>query len=468
MNPTILEALKDIIGEDWIITDNDSKQSYLYDEMELNERPVANLNSVVVKPSGAEEISQIMKLATIHRIPVVVRGGGTGLCGGAIPVYESIVLSMERLNKVLEIDEKNMMAVLEAGVTLAALLETLKKYKGLSFPVHPGDEAAHMGGMAATNAGGARAVRHGIMRNHIKGLEVVLPNGEILKLGGKLLKDNAGYSLMHLIMGSEGTLAVITKVILRLYPEERATATVAATFGDISNASKAVLDLLKSGVSPLAVEYQDKHLNLKSAAHLGLHWPLQDKGRADLMVMLSEKDEETLFKSCAVIDKIFEKYSAEKCVFAGTAVEEAELLAIRSGSYEVIKDIIVHSFDMAVPPGDMPEFLEALWVLVATYGTSTNITAHIADGNVHHDIILVDGRIPDYYGELKTKMYELCFRFGGTITGEHGVGKHRVADLGLQKPSAELALMRQIKQVFDPDGILNPDTVVSSGGRELE
>lgn len=459
MDKVIINYLESIVGRNWVITNLEQKLSYLYDEMEYAVRPKANSESIVVKPGNTLEISEIMKFANKNKIPVVVRGGGTGLCGGAVPTEQSIIISMERMNNIIEIDEKNMMAVIEGGVTLGHLLEELKKYPDIGFPVHPGDEGAQMGGMAATNAGGARAVRHGIMRNHIKGIEIVLPNGEILNLGGKLLKDNAGYNLMHLIMGSEGTLAIITKVTLRLYPEDKYTASIVVAFDNIKDASNAVLDIIKSGISPLAVEYQDKHLNIKTAELLGLKWPL-DKGQADLIIILSEKNESALFYGCEIIDKICDKNNSCKAVFAGTKKEQEEILAIRSGSYEVIKDIIVHSFDMAVPPGYMPEFLTKLWGLVEGYGTSTNITAHIADGNLHNDIIMKDGKPPLFAEELKEKMYRLCFEFGGTITGEHGIGKLRVKDLTLQKSQTEIELMKSIKKAFDPNNILNPNTVL--------
>lgn len=461
MDKKTIDYLKGVVGDDFVITDPENKLSYFYDEIEFTVRPEANTNSIIVKPVSTDQISRIMKYANDNKIIVVVRGGGTGLCGAAIPINESIIISMERMKRIIEIDDKNMMAVLEGGVTLADLLEELEKYNGICFPVHPGDEGAHIGGMAATNAGGARAVKHGIMRNHIKGIEVVLTNGEVLNLGGKLLKDNSGYNLMNLIIGSEGTLAVITKVILRLYPEDKYSATIAAAFENINDASNAVLEILRSGVSPLAVEYQDKHLNLKTAAHLGLDWPL-DKGNADLIFILSEKSEESLYNACDVIDKICDKNNAYKAVFAGRRQEQADILTIRSGSYEIIKDIIAHSFDMAVPPGYMPEFLNELWLLVDSYNTTTNITAHIADGNVHNDIVMVDGKIPEYAEKIKEKMYQLCFKYGGTITGEHGIGKLRVKDLKLQKSATEIELMKSIKKVFDPNGILNPGTVIEA------
>lgn len=459
MKQEYIEGLRSIVGEDMVVTNPDQKQAYLYDEVEVVFRPRAAESSIVVKPSSTEQVSELMKFSDVNEIPVVVRGGGTGLCGGATPVKESIIISMERMNHVLEIDKRNMMAVVEAGVTLAGLLEALEEHDGICFPVHPGDEGCQMGGMVVNNAGGARAVRHGITRSHIKGMEVVLTDGTVLRLGGKLLKDNAGYNLMQLIMGSEGTLAVVTKIIMRLYPEEKYTASIAVAFDTIDDASMAVLEILKSGVSPLAVEYQDKRLNLETAELLGLHWPLTE-GMADLILILSEKTEAALYEAVASIDQICDRYHAVQAAFAGTKQEQADILAIRSGSYEVIKDIIYHSFDMAVPPGSMPEFLHELWSLVDSYHTRTNITAHIADGNVHNDIILVDGKVPEYTEELKEKMYRLGFKYGGTITGEHGVGKLRVDDLKLQKSPRELEIMRGIKRSFDPKNLLNPDTVI--------
>jgi glycolate oxidase len=422
-------------------------------------RPKADENSIVVKPKNTEEISKVMKYANETKIPVVVRGGGTGLCGACIPIKESIIISTERLNKIIEIDEDNMVAVLEAGVTLFELIEELDKYEGVGFPVHPGDEGAQMGGMAATNAGGARAVKHGVMRKHIQGMEVVLPNGEIMELGGKLIKNNAGYNLMHLIIGSEGTLAIITKIILKIYPKDKYSATIIAPFEHFNDASKSVLEILKSGLTPLAVEYQDKHLFVETAKMLGTEWQAK-QGNADLMIIISEKTEDLLYATCKQINDICEKNNSYETLFAGKKSEQDELLLIRSQHYEYIKDIIGHSFDIAVPIASIPAYLNELKELAKEYNTFTNITAHIADGNVHSDIVLVDGKMPPYAEELKDKIFKACFKYNGTITGEHGIGKLRVDDLKLQKSETELNLMKSIKKVFDPNNILNPGTVL--------
>lgn len=458
MKNNIINEVIEIVGKDYVLTDMSQNASFFYDEVELAMRPVANKNSIVVKPKNAEEISDIIKLANKTKTTVVVRGGGTGLCGACTPIKESIIISMERFNKILEIDEDNMVATLEAGVTLYDLIEELDKHERVGFPVHPGDEGAQMGGMASTNAGGARAVKHGVMRKHIQGMEVVLPTGEILELGGKLIKNNAGYNLMQLIIGSEGTLAVVTKIILKIYPKDKYSATIIAPFENFDDASKAVLEILKSGVTPLAVEYQDKHLFTETAEMLGTKWQAE-KGNADLLIIISEKTEEMLYETCRTINDICEKNNSYETLYAGKKSEQDELLLIRSQHYELIKDIIGHSFDTAVPVSCVPEYLKELKNLAAEYDTVTNITAHIADGNIHSDIVLVDGKMPKYADELKEKIFKTCFKYNGTITGEHGIGKLRKEDLKLQKSEIELNLMRGIKSIFDPNTILNPGTI---------
>ena len=339
------------------------------------------------------------------------------------------------------------------------LLEELEKYDNLSFPVHPGDEGAQMGGMAVTNAGGARAVRHGVMRKHIQGIEVVLPTGETLMLGGKLIKNNAGYNLCQLILGSEGTLAIITRVILKIYPKDNYSATMVAPFEKFEDAVSAVMDILRTGTMPLAVEYMDKALFTGTAEMLGLEWQAKE-GEADLLIILSERSEELLFDAVKSINEICEKNHSLDTLLAEKKKEQDELLLIRSEHYSYIVDMICDSFDMAVPVSSIPAFISDLKALAAEYNTGTNIVAHIADGNVHNDIWYVEGKTPDYAKELKEKMYKACFSYGGTITGEHGIGKIRTEDLKLQKSEKELELMRGIKKVFDPKGLLNPGTVI--------
>ncbi len=455
----IIKELIEIVGEDYIISD-ERTESYLFDEVEITYRPNANKNCIVLKPANTQEVSSIVKIANREEIPVVVRGGATGLAGGCTPTKESFIITMERMKNIIEIDSQNMIAVLEAGVTLMDLLEELEHHVGLSFPVHPGDEGAQMGGMAVTNAGGARAVRHGVMRKHIMGMEVVLPSGEILNLGGKLIKNNAGYDLMQNFLGSEGTLGIVTKINLKIFPKDNYSATIIAPFEKIEDACNAVMDILKNGDTPLAVEYMDKQMFVGTSEMLGLKWQAE-KGNADLMIILSERSHEQLMLAVKNIEQVCNDNNSYECLYAEKDSEQKELLLVRSQHYEYIKHDICDSFDMAVPRSHVSEFIMDLKKLASDYNTRTNVITHIADGNVHNDILyLEDGSIPAYAEELKYKMYEKCFSYGGTITGEHGVGKIRVKDLELQKNPIELELMRGIKKVFDPKGIMNPGTVI--------
>ncbi|HID11999.1 MAG TPA: FAD-binding oxidoreductase, partial [Candidatus Latescibacteria bacterium] len=255
----IVESLKKIVGDDWVITRRGLMEGYLRDETAGPSCPSPVTDAILVKPASTEEVSGILKLANEKGIPVFPRGGGTGLCGGAIPTKPGIVLSMERMSRIEEIDRRNLMAIVEAGVTLGDFIEAVEK-AGLFFPLHPGDEGAQLGGLIATNAGGSRAVKHGVMRNYVRGIEVVLPTGEVLSLGGKLLKNNTGYSLMDLVIGSEGTLGVITRAVIKLYPRTKIALTLIIPFTSRHDAVSVVPKILQSGITPLAIEYVERDL----------------------------------------------------------------------------------------------------------------------------------------------------------------------------------------------------------------
>lgn len=458
MNGNVVQELKKIVGEDYVLTEIEQTNGYLYDETEVIIRPDAAEDSIVVKPGTAEEIAEILKYANRELIPVVPRGGGTGLCGAAIPTKKSIVLSMERFKKILEVDEENLMIVVEAGVTLSELNDLLKKHDRLYFPAHPGDESAHIGGMVIENAGGARAVKHGIMRNHIRGLEVVLPTGEIINLGGKLNKNNAGYNLMHLMIGSEGTLGIVTKVILRIYPKEKYSATLVVSFNDFKNAVSTVPKILQEGITPLAIEYVDRDIALTAAEHIGEKWPAQ-KGCVDLIFMLSETKEDDLFDACMAIEKICNDNGAVDSLIADNSKDQEKILAIRSNTYTATKHDLADSLDITVPPAYTPSLMDELMEIAKRYNTKITTVGHIGDGNLHNNILLVDGKLPSYYDDIKRDMYMAAIKYGGTITGEHGVGKTRIDHLELQLDKTQYDLMRGIKKVFDPKGILNPNTI---------
>jgi len=265
----VVERLREIVGDDWVITERRSIEGYLYDETPPYIRPRACEDVVVVKPGSAEEVSRILRLANERRIPVFPRGGGTGLVGACIPTISGIVISLERMNEI-NVDVENLIAEAGAGATLRDLIDAAER-AGLSFPLHPGDEGAQIGGLIACNAGGARAVRTGVMRSCVRGMEVVLPTGEILTLGGKILKNNAGYDLMQLIIGSEGTLGIITKAWIRLQPREIASATIIVPFESREGALAMVPKIFQEGLLPLAIEYVERRLVEQVAEKLGLN-----------------------------------------------------------------------------------------------------------------------------------------------------------------------------------------------------
>lgn len=459
MENEVAENLKKISGSDWVINDLSQMRSYLYDETEPLIRPQASEDCVVVKPGSPEEISKILKYANDKLIPVIARGGGTGVVGGSIPTGQSIILSLERLNKLVELDEKNLMITIEAGATLSDLLEILNKQSKLFFPIHPGDEGAQIGGMVVTNAGGSGAVKHGIMRNHVKALEVVLPTGEIVTLGGKLLKNNMGYDLMNMIIGSEGTLGVVTKVTLRLYAKSRHTGTLIVAFDSRRNAADVVPEILQEGIIPRAIEYMDRSVTEKSAEDLDMTWQLK-KGSVDLMFIIDAADEDELYSNSEKIVEICEKHNALDSVIAETAREQRNILEIRSNVYAPFRDKVSDGLDMAVPPSSVPDFLDDLTRLAEKYNTSIPSVGHIADGNVHNFILSDNGKLPSYYEELKEEMYKTAIKYGGTITAEHGTGKTKKKHMYLQFSPREIDIMRAVKKAFDPNGILNPGTII--------
>lgn len=459
MENKVIENLKKVVGNDWVTNKLSQMQNYLNDETESLIRLHPPEDCVVVKPNSPEEISDILKYANEFLIPVVPRGGGTGVCGAAVPIKSSIILSLERLNKIIELDEKNLMITVEAGATLSDLLESLNKQNKLFFPIHPGDEGAQIGGMVMENAGGTKAVKHGIMRNHVKSLEVVLPTGEIVTLGGKLIKNNMGYDLLHMMIGSEGTLGVITKVTLKLYAKNDYTGTLVVSFNTRRDACDSVPKILQEGITPLAVEYMDRSISQKAAEHLGTTWPAH-KGSVDLMFMLDGKTEDELYSSSEKIVEICEHHNAVDSIIAETSKEQKKLLDIRSNAYTPFKEHVADGLDMAVPPSSVPDFFDDITLLAEKYNTTIPAVGHIADGNIHNFIMSDNGKLPSYYEEFKQEMYKIALKYGGTITAEHGTGKTRKKYMPLQFTKREIEIMKSIKKAFDPNEILNPGTII--------
>ncbi len=452
-----VQSLKAIVGDDWVISDRQLMETYLIDETYTGLVMTPADNVVVVKPGTTDEVSRIMKLANDAGSPVYPRGGGTGVCAGSIPTRDGIVLSLERLDDIEEVDEDNLMVVAGAGVTLAQLLEAVES-KGLLFPPHPGDEGAQLGGLVVCNAGGTRAVKYGIVRNYVKGLEVVLPTGEVITLGGKLLKNNTGLDLMHLLIGSEGILGIVTKVVLRLYPKFAGPATLVVSFDDRHAAIRAVPRILQAGVIPMAIEYVDRTLMEDTAQYLGTNWPAS-KGAGHLIVILSGTTEDDLYEQAESVSSICEELGAVDTLIAESRDEQAHILHVRSEVSMVYKPETAEILDVTVPPAAVEEMMNEVDRLAAEYETRIPMVAHAGDGNFH-PYLMFDLKNRGLHKEVKRKIYARAVELGGVISGEHGIGKTRLGEIEMCVDAKSLELMRGLKQLFDPKNILSPDSAI--------
>ena len=456
MKEELVKELALIVGEDWITLEEERILGYLYDQTPDPMKPEPSKDVIVVKPKNAEEVSKILLVANKCRVPVFPRGGGTGLAAACMPTMSGIILSLERMNKI-SIDKDNLMAEAEAGATLGDLIKAADE-AGLFFPLHPGDEGAHIGGLIACNAGGVRAVRTGVMRNYVKGIEVVLPTGEILCLGGKLVKNNAGYDLMQLIIGSEGTLGIITKAWIRLQPRPQASATIIIPFEDKRKALEFVPKIFQMGVFPLAIEYMEKELVDQTAEILGMSWPCKE-GKYHLMLILSETSEEALLTECEKLMDLCEKVGVLEPIIAERREEQANILKIRSEIYSALKNELIDILDTTVPPSKMVDLIESVNKLAKKYETYIPAFGHAGDGNLHLHIMRKEGWGRDDYDRLRDEIYEKTIQLGGTITGEHGIGYVRRECFKKFVDRKALELMKEIKRIFDPNNILNPDKI---------
>jgi glycolate oxidase len=452
-----IDELKGVVGDKWVVEDLVAIERYLYDETAPPVRPSASREIIVVKPGSIDEVANVIKIANKYRVPVYPRGGGTSLVGGAVPTKPGIVLSLERLDRIY-IDVESMVAEVEAGVTLGKLIEEAEKH-GLMFPAHPGDEGAYIGGLIACNAGGSRAVRTGVMRNYVLGLEVVLPTGDILKLGGKTIKNNMGYNLAHLFIGSEGILGVIVKAYLRLYPKWRYTATAVIPFNNRSSAFRTTRKILSTGLIPLAIEYFDRQVIETSAKYLGISWPI-DIGQYYIMIILAEPVEETVLVELELIDRVArEEGGLEPFVFQRED-EQKNVLKIRSEIYSALKSSTFDILDTTVPIGVIDKFIEMVNKIEEKYRIWLPTYGHVGDGNVHIHILNYPNFTQDTLEKIRDEIYDIAIQLGGTITGEHGIGYTRKRYVRKLLGDTWVKTMKMLKYVLDPNNILNPDKVL--------
>jgi len=459
VTPAVLAALRAAVGPENVLTDADSLALAASDETE----DLAFPPEVVVAPPSAESVSAVMRVASAHGIPVTPRGAGTGLSGGALAVCGGIVLSTKRLDRILEIDRKNLMAVVEPGVITQVLQEAVEEV-GLFYPPDPASRGScFIGGNLAECAGGPRAVKYGVTKDYVMGLEAVLPSGEVIRHGGKLLKNVTGYNVTQLLVGSEGTLAIITKIYLRLIPLPRHRTLMMAPFDDLAACARAVPAIMNAGLVPSVLEFLERDAIRIAESHVGSTVP-NDDAAAQLLIELDGNDEGVIAREAERVCEIVMAEGARDVVLADTGAKMAELWKVRRAMGEAVKKVSVYKEeDTVVPRGELVTLLIGVKEIARRYGIRTVCYGHAGDGNLHVNILKMDMSDEDWRDKLDPairEIFALTVSLGGTISGEHGIGWVQRDYLPIAFSRTEIDLMRAVKKAFDPQGILNPAKIL--------
>jgi glycolate oxidase len=454
----ITDRLAAICGPDHVDVGGAVSDDLCHDEG-LGLTPVRPL--AVARPATTEEVAAVVRVAAELGVPVTARGSGTGLSGASIPVEGGIVVSFERMAVIEEIDTANQVAVVQPGVTLAQLDAALAPL-GLVYPVFPGEQSASLGGNVSTNAGGMRAVKYGVTRHHVLGLEAVLGTGEVITTGGRFVKATSGYDLTQLVIGSEGTLALVTRAILRLHPRPDHQSTLLAPFATMELVAGAVAPVVASGVGPLLVEYIDMISMAGITANAGIDLGIPDDVRQDalayLVIVLEDHHADRLEEDTAALAVRLAELGALDVYVLPDAAGHA-LISARENAFWASKaagaDDIV---DVVVPRASIPTYLADVGNLAAATGSLVVGCGHAGDGNVHLSVFQPD---PDVRHVLVHDILAAGIAHGGAVSGEHGIGTAKLDSFTDLEDPVKLDLMRRIKVAFDPEGILNPGKVLA-------
>lgn len=452
----LVTAFIKIVGEQNVLRDDESLDKYAHDETE----DLYYLPELVLKPATAEEISEILKLCNTHKIHVTPRGAGTGLSGGALPFLGGVVVSTERLNKIINIDERNLQVITEPGVITEVLQESVKE-KGLFYPPDPSSRGScFIGGNIAENSGGPKAVKYGVVKDYVLNLEMVLPTGEIIWTGANVLKNATGYNLTQLVVGSEGTLGIVTKIVLKLIPLPKHDLLMLVPFTSPENACAAVSAIFRAGYTPSALEFMERD---------ALEWVMRyvdsssviipDEIKAHLLIEVDGNHEEVLMKEMEAIAELMMQFECGEILFADDAQQKAQLWKLRRRVGEAVKSHSVYKEeDTVVPRAELPVLLKGVKDIGSKYGFHSVCYGHAGDGNLHVNIIKGDLTDEQWNGSLKDgirEIFALVRELGGTISGEHGIGLVQKEYMTIVFDETQMRLMREIKNIFDPNGILN-------------
>lgn len=456
LHQSLVDELVSICGESHVLASADERTSYGSDETEdLHFMP-----AVVVRPGTAQEIAAVLVLANREKIPVTPRGAGTGLSGGALPVCGGIVLSTERLNHILEIDERNLQATVEPGVINQVFRDAVEA-KGLFYPPDPASRGScFLGGNLAENAGGPKAVKYGTTKDYVLNCEVVLPTGEIIWTGANTLKNSTGYNLTQLVVGSEGTLGIITKIVFRLIPLPTQNLLMLVPFFSPEKACEAVSAVFRAGYTPSAMEFMERDAIDFVLRYVDVKIPVKDEHQAHLLIEVDGHDLEALFKDCEKISEVMYAHECDEVMFADTAQQKADLWRMRRAVGEAVKSHSVYKEeDTVVPRAELPELLKGVKEIGNRYGFKSVCYGHAGDGNLHVNIIKEGMSDEDWNAKVPVgirEIFGLCVKLKGTISGEHGIGYVQKSYMDIPFNPAALELQKGIKRLFDPNGILNP------------
>jgi len=440
--------------------DNDQLIQYGSDETEDLVFPA----DVVIKPTTVEEISTLLTYCNKHHIPVTPSGARTGLSGGALPVSGGVALSMERFNRILEIDEKNHQVTTEPGVITQVLQEAVRE-KGLFYPPDPASKGScFIGGNVSENSGGPKAVKYGVTKDYVLNLEVVLPTGEVIWTGANVLKNATGYNLTQLLIGSEGTLGIITKIVLRLIPHPTHDLLMLVPFFDAEKACEAVAALFRAGITPSGLEFMERDaLTWTQDFTQDYTIEVKENHQAHLLIEVDGFDPDALMVDCEKIMGVLEQFETDEILFAESEAQKNSLWSLRRKVGEAVKSQSIYKEeDTVVPRYELPKLLHHVKRIGKKYGLHSVCYGHAGDGNLHVNIIKGNLSDEQWENDLPKAIRELfteVFQLGGTISGEHGIGLVQKEYMDIVFPPITLQLMRQIKQVFDPNGILNPGKI---------
>jgi glycolate oxidase len=459
----VVSQLRIIIGSDLVFVDEEALSTYSSDETEdLNFPP-----EVVIKPRTVEQISEVMRFANLNGLPVTPIGARTGLSGGALSVHGGIGLSMENFNTILKIDEENLQVIVEPGVITEELQDAVKE-KGLYYAPDPSSKGScFIGGNLAENSGGPRAVKYGVTKDFVLNLEVVLPSGEVMWTGANTLKNSTGYNLTQLMVGSEGTLGIITKAVLKLIPHPTKDFTLLVPFKSAQTACEAVAEVFRSGITPSALEFMERDAidwTLKFVGPMdGVHIPIEPDTEALLLIEVDGNDETQLMKECGIISEKLINMGAGEILFADSAAQKEALWYVRRRVGEAVKsNSIYKEEDTVVPRYELPKLLSGVKSIGKKYGFQSVCYGHAGDGNLHINIIKGDLSDDDWNNRLPLgirEIFRLTVSLGGTLSGEHGIGYVQKGYMDIAFDDIQLGIMKGIKNLFDPKGIMNPGKI---------